>query len=85
MPKLRGIETRGKTDKNCLEPIQNLLDNKGFKIVEDFKHAREVGHGQFIWSSAYYLEDDESNTSEISPKVVKQNKNNDNKSEPTQE
>ncbi len=86
MPKLRGIETRGKADKNCLEPIQNLLDNKGFKIVEDFKHAREVGHGQFIWSSAYYLEDDESNTSEISPKVVKQNKkNNDNKSEPTQE
>lgn len=58
MPKLRGIETRGRTSKNCLEPIQNLLDNEGFAIVEDFKHAREVGHGQFIWNSAYYLEDD---------------------------
>lgn len=58
MPKLRGIETRGRASKNCLEPIQNLLDNEGFAIVEDFKHAREVGHGQFIWNSAYYLEDD---------------------------
>lgn len=56
MPKLRGIETRGRTSKNCLEPIQNLLDDGGFAIVEDFKHAREVGHGQFIWNSAYYLE-----------------------------
>lgn len=59
MPKLRGIETRGKADTNCLKPIQELLDDKGFKIVEDFKHAREVGHGQFIWSSAYYLEEED--------------------------
>lgn len=58
MPKLRGIETRGRASKNCLEPIQNLLDNEGFAIIEDFKHAREVGYGQFIWNSAYYLEDD---------------------------
>lgn len=58
MPKLRGIETRGQASKNCLEPIQNLLDSHNYKIVDDFKHAREVGHGQFIWSSAYYLEDD---------------------------
>lgn len=58
MPKLRGIETRGRASKNCLEPIQNLLDDEGFAIVEDFKHAREVGHGQFIWNSAYYLDNE---------------------------
>lgn len=58
MPKLRGIETRGRVSKNCLEPIQNLLDAENYSIINDFKHAREVGHGQFIWSSAYYLEND---------------------------
>lgn len=87
MPKLRGIETRGNAGKNCLEPIQNLLDNKGFKIVEDFKHAREVGHGQFIWSSAYYLEDEMADTSETvaTAKKTSKRKATDDENQPTEE
>lgn len=87
MPKLRGIETRGNAGKNCLEPIQNLLDNKGFKIVEDFKHAREVGHGQFIWSSAYYLEDEMADTSETvaTAKKTSKRKSTDDENQPTEE
>lgn len=87
MPKLRGIETRGNAGKNCLEPIQNLLDNKGFKMVEDFKHAREVGHGQFIWSSAYYLEDEMADTSETvaTAKKTSKRKSTDDENKPTEE
>lgn len=61
MPKLRGIETSGKSGRECLEPIQKLLDEDdvGLQLAEDFQHARSVGQGAFIWSSARYLERDE--------------------------
>ena len=61
MPKLRGIETSGKSGRECLEPIQKLLaeDDVGLQLAEDFQHARTVGQGAFIWSSARYLERDE--------------------------
>jgi len=61
MPKLRGIETSGKSGRDCLEPIQKLLDEDdvGLQLAEDFQHARTVGQGAFIWSSARYLERDE--------------------------
>jgi hypothetical protein len=59
MPKLRGIETRGKSKTNCLDKIRGQLIDKQYAIVEDFDHACEFGHGQFIWSSAQYLNDDE--------------------------
>ncbi len=55
MPKLRGIETRGKSRTECLDVIEALLDDWGFALVGDFRRACEVGYGQFIWSSADYL------------------------------
>jgi hypothetical protein len=66
MPKLRGIDTRGKGEK-CLDRILAQLD-KGigglsFKLREDFILARELGHGQFIWQSANYLNEPEGSSS----------------------
>ncbi len=60
MPKLRGIETRGIGQDRCLAPIRALLDQKKFNIVADFERAMVMGHGQFMWCSADYLNDDES-------------------------
>ena len=60
MPKLRGIETSGKSGRECLEPIQKLLVDERVRLnlSEDFQHARMVGQGAFVWSSARYLESD---------------------------
>ncbi len=60
MPKLRGIETRGKSKSDCLDKIRTQLVNDDYTIVEDFDLACEFGYGQFIWCSANYLKDDES-------------------------
>jgi hypothetical protein len=57
MPKLRGIETRGKSRDDCLNPIRAQLDGDNYSIVGDFDAACEFGYGQFIWSSANYLEE----------------------------
>lgn len=59
MPKLRGIETRGKSKTECLDKIRNQLVNEEYTIIDDFDLACEFGYGQFIWSSANYLNDDE--------------------------
>jgi hypothetical protein len=59
MPKLRGIETRGKSKTDCLDKIREQLIDKQYAIVNDFDHACEFGHGQFIWSSAEYLNESE--------------------------
>jgi len=59
MPKLRGIETRGIGKKECLDPIRQLLEEKGFGIVEDFDRACKFGYGQFMWNSAEYLNNTE--------------------------
>jgi hypothetical protein len=58
MPKLRGIETRGKAKTECLDKIRDLLINNNYKIVGDFDLACEFGYGQFIWNSANYIEED---------------------------
>lgn len=59
MPKLRGVETRGRGKEN-LERIEVLLEDKGFeRLKDDFEIACEQGYGQFIWSSAKYIEADE--------------------------
>lgn len=59
MPKLRGIETRGKGGEK-LRIIEELLEHEGFeKLKDDFEIACEQGYGQFIWSSAKYIEVDE--------------------------
>lgn len=64
MPKLRGIDTRGKMLTDCLEKIQNELNSgirgNSFNLDEDFKLACELGHGQFIWQSANYLREEAS-------------------------
>ncbi|QFJ55282.1 hypothetical protein [Pseudobutyrivibrio xylanivorans] len=59
MPKLRGIETRGK-GRQSLQNIEDLLAEEGFEnLKDDFEIACEQGYGQFVWSSAKYLGDDE--------------------------
>ena len=62
MPKLRGIDTRGKFGK-CLDEIQGLLNtgigDKAFVLDEDFQLARDLGHGQFMWQSANYLNEND--------------------------
>ena len=63
MPKLRGIETRGKGRQN-LQNIEDLLVDEGFdSLKDDFEIACEQGYGQFVWSSAKYLGNDEENVS----------------------
>lgn len=59
MPKLRGIETRGKSKSDCLDKIRAQLVNDGYTITDDFDLACEFGYGQFIWNSANYLQNDE--------------------------
>lgn len=59
MPKLRGIETRGKSKSDCLDKIRTQLVNDDYTIIEDFDLACEFGYGQFIWNSANYLKDNE--------------------------
>ena len=63
MPKLRGIETRGK-GRQSLQNIEDLLADEGFdNLKDDFEIACEQGYGQFVWSSAKYLGDDEESVS----------------------
>lgn len=52
MPKLRGIETRG---SKCLERIRIEIIQGGYGILDDFDRATRIGYGQFMWSSADYL------------------------------
>lgn len=61
MPKLRGIETRGYAKDNCLNPIRDILANNKLDILDDFDKAMLVGHGQFTWSSADYLNNEQNN------------------------
>ncbi|WP_270528274.1 hypothetical protein [Mitsuokella jalaludinii] len=57
MPKLRGIETSGPTRTKCLDKIQALLESQQFDLGTDFSRACSIGYGQFIWSSADYIDD----------------------------
>lgn len=56
MPKLRGIETTGKTKTDCLMEIQKKLDGKvSDDFMKDFADAcSDRNYGQFIWSSSHY-------------------------------
>jgi len=66
MPKLRGIDTRGKSMTDCLEKIRDQINlgigGNSFKLAEDFNLACELGYGQFIWQSANYLAEMETNS-----------------------
>jgi hypothetical protein len=57
MPKLRGIETRGKAKTDCLDKIRTQLIKDKYEIVDDFDLACEFGYGQFIWNSANYIQE----------------------------
>lgn len=61
MPKLRGIETRGYAKEHCLDPIRELLAEEKLDILDDFDKAMRIGHGQFSWASADYLNNERSN------------------------
>lgn len=61
MPKLRGIETRGYAKEHCLDPIRELLAKEKLDILDDFDKAMRIGHGQFSWASADYLNNEQSN------------------------
>ena len=66
MPKLRGIDTRGKSKTECLDKIRGQIvagiGDNCFNLAEDFNLACELGYGQFIWQSANYLRDSDANT-----------------------
>jgi hypothetical protein len=57
MPKLRGIETRGKSKTECLDKIKAQLVDDEYSIIDDFDFACEYGYGQFMWNSAKYLQE----------------------------
>ena len=63
MPKLRGIDTRGKSRVECLDKIREQIvrgiNGTSFNLSEDFDQATELGYGQFIWQSANYLTNDD--------------------------
>jgi len=65
MPKLRGIDTRGKSKTECLDKIRGQLvagiGSSTFNLTEDFDLACDLGYGQFIWQSANYLKEDQGN------------------------
>ncbi len=73
MPKLRGIETRGKSKSDCLDKIRTQLVNDDYTIIEDFDLACEFGYGQFIWNSANYIKDNEN---DLKAKKTKNNRSN---------
>lgn len=56
MPKLRGIETSGKSSTKCLEEIRVQLASFQLNLDQDFNLACTSGHGGFVWRSAHYLE-----------------------------
>ncbi|MBR0404547.1 MAG: hypothetical protein IJI68_05015 [Eggerthellaceae bacterium] len=62
MPKLRGIDTAGESEKKCIIPIKNLLlkgvKDVPFNLDKDFELARRLGYGQFVWQSAEYLKEE---------------------------
>lgn len=67
MPKLRGIDTRGKSKTECLDKIRGQIvagiGGQAFSLTEDFDLACELGYGQFIWQSANYLKEESGNES----------------------
>lgn len=67
MPKLRGIDTRGRSKDECLDKIRVQLGagigGNGFNLAEDFDLAMKLGYGQFMWQTANYLESDDAHES----------------------
>ena len=70
MPKLRGIETRGKSKTECLDKIKQQLVDGEYSIIDDFDFACEFGYGQFMWNSAKYLEQQKGNKDDADDREV---------------
>ena len=79
MPKLRGIDTRGRSMTECLSKIRGQLvagiGGNSFNLAGDFDIACELGYGQFIWQSANYLNADDT-VSTAKPAVDENNTSN---------
>lgn len=56
MPKLRGIDTRGRSKTECLDKVRALLAEGDYDILDDFDLSCEFGYGQFIWQSVSFLQ-----------------------------
>ena len=57
MPKLRGIETRGRSKTDCLDKVRMLLAEQEYAILDDFDLSCEFGYGQFIWQTSSFLQE----------------------------
>jgi hypothetical protein len=58
MPKLRGIDTRGRGKTDCLDKVRTVLaDHRYNDIIDDFNLSCEVGYGQFIWQTVSFLQE----------------------------
>ena len=79
MPKLRGIESRGQGWSECLEPIKNLLGDTN--LIQDFDNACQTDFGQFMWRSAEYLNQEDTDELSTPPPSVKSS---DSKNKPQQ-
>lgn len=55
MPKLRGLETRGRARTHCLDLIRAQLDELNLDLLDDFDAACNSSHDIFSWNSARYL------------------------------
>ena len=85
MPKLRGIDTRGKSQTECLDKIRGQIvtgiGGHSFNLSEDFDLACELGYGQFIWQSANYLNSADTKMAVLSTEALA-NTTSDNDEEP---
>jgi hypothetical protein len=58
MPKLRGIETRGRSKTSCLDKVRALLvEHQYHSLIGDFDLSCEVGYGQFMWQTSSFLQE----------------------------
>jgi 5-methylcytosine-specific restriction endonuclease McrBC GTP-binding regulatory subunit McrB len=55
MPKLRGVETEGKSKKDCLTPIGDIISQKISCLKADYDKALESPYGIFVWKSGEFL------------------------------
>jgi hypothetical protein len=55
MPKLRGVETEGKSRKDCLTPIGNIISQKVSCLKVDYDKALKSPYGIFVWKSGEFL------------------------------
>lgn len=57
MPKLRGIDTRGRGKTDCLDKVRAVLADNKYEILDDFDLSCECGYGQFIWQTVSFLQE----------------------------